>query len=545
MRITTAFLFYLLFPTLGFSQITLDWQKCFGGPNNDKATELIQTSDQGFLLVGTTYSDSGMVGFNHDTSGMSPDIWVVKLDSGYQVEWERSLGGSKTDEPASVYETFDHGFVITGFTNSKDGDISFYYDTLGVTTDIWVVKLSFNGGILWQKSLGGSLDDKGREVIQVQDSNFLILGTTASINGDVSYNHDALGGGNDVWFLKLDTVGNILWEKTFGGSNSFGDIGIDVNVINGDSMLILASTSSNNGDMENDMAHPGTFDIWVSLLDSAGNLLADTCLGGSDSDYPSKTLVTSDSTFILAGNTMSTDGDVVGGSGNIREDFWVISMELSGDSSFVVLNQNCIGNQNGNEILRDIALSPAGTYALTGENNVNGGEVNGNHGMKDMWWLELDTALQVLNKKSFGGTQNEIGSVVIPKNDGAFLLAGYTESTDGNASGGQGMADFWLLQLSIFTGETHLKSQASHGISVFPNPGSGQFKLALDMPEGSIKNKTSIEVYDMLGREIFQLNASLYPEGFISVDLTNQPQGCYFIVCRNEIESKGCMVVKE
>lgn len=118
---------------------------------------------------------------------------------------------SFTDTPLGVVETDANNFIIVGSSDSNDFNIS---DNKG-TYDFWVVKISNSGNLIWEKSFGGSEIDEARAITATNDGNFLIVGDTRSNDKNVSTNNGAA----DIWVLKISTDGNLIWEKTIGASN--------------------------------------------------------------------------------------------------------------------------------------------------------------------------------------------------------------------------------------------------------------------------------------------------------------------------------------
>ena len=117
--------------------------------------------------------------------------------------------GSNNDSAQSVVATTDGGYAILGFTQSNDGNIT---DKQDDSFDYWVIKFNVQHTIEWQKTYGGSDDDRGREIIQTQDGGYAIVGTSASDDFDLTESN----GSQDFWIAKLDALGNISWQKSFG-----------------------------------------------------------------------------------------------------------------------------------------------------------------------------------------------------------------------------------------------------------------------------------------------------------------------------------------
>ena len=193
------------------------WQKSFGFPWTCELTSADLTTDGGYIVAGFTYSGDGVPG-----SHGGADYWVIKVDSEGSVQWEKAYGGSASDAATSVKQTTDGGYIIAGRSESNDGDVSGNHGF----EDYWVVKTDSSGEIQWQKSYGGSEDDGSYNdfqmknysispaIQQTSEGGYIIAGSSASNNGDVSGNHGSM----DYWVVKTDVTGNIQWQKCYGGS---------------------------------------------------------------------------------------------------------------------------------------------------------------------------------------------------------------------------------------------------------------------------------------------------------------------------------------
>ena len=191
-------LFILLFaPCLVSAQPTIQWQKCYGGSGNDEPGGLIETLDGGYIMAGQTHSIDGDVTFNHGNY----DLWIVKFKADGSIQWQKTYGGSQDDGGGGILPTFDGGYIIAATTNSIDGDLK------GLRTDItqgdiWVFKIDSLGVIQWQKTFGGSKEETAISIIPGGEGNYVVLGITGSHDGDVKGYHG--GSGFDSWvFLVL------------------------------------------------------------------------------------------------------------------------------------------------------------------------------------------------------------------------------------------------------------------------------------------------------------------------------------------------------
>src|SRR5262249_3970405 len=141
------------------------------------------------------------------------DYWVVRLDSVGNLVWQKCLGGTSYDQANSIKQTIDGGFIIAGQSHSNDDDVSGNHNAND--DDYWIVKLHSDGNLVWQKCLGGTGEDIATSIQQITDGGFIVAGIANSNNGDVS-GHDGLG---DYWITNLDANGNLVWEKSLGGSS--------------------------------------------------------------------------------------------------------------------------------------------------------------------------------------------------------------------------------------------------------------------------------------------------------------------------------------
>jgi hypothetical protein len=237
--------------------------KAIGGSGEDIAYSIVQSSDGGYVVAGGTSSfGAGNV-----------DIYVVKLDSAGNVQWAKTIGGSSDDEAASIIRSSDGGYVVAGRTLS--------FGAGGY--DIFVVKLDSSGNVQWTKTIGGSSYEWANSIMQSSDGGYVIAGYTKSF-----------GAGYDMYVVKLDSRGNVQWTKTIGGGNDDGAISI---IQSSDGGYVIAGGTESFG--------AGKTDIYVVKLDSAGNVVWTKTIGGSDDDFAYSIIQSSDGGYVVAGYTRS------------------------------------------------------------------------------------------------------------------------------------------------------------------------------------------------------------------------------------------------
>lgn len=298
------------------------WMKTYGGIQEYGAS-VRQTADGGYFMFGTSYSNSGDVTGHHGSTSKS-DYWVVRTDTAGNLLWEKSYGGSENETAAAMYPTTDGGYILTGHSQSNDGDVTGHHgDTCsfyGYCNDIWLVKIDSLGTMQWEKSLGGTDDDEAADIIQTGDGGFILAGSVKSDDGDVSGIHPGpVVPTDDYWLVKLNESGDITWQKALGGT--FDDQARTV-AIASDGYVITGSALSMDGDISDPL---GDFDIWLAKTDLDGNLQWEKSLGGSNYDSGNSILVTDDQSVVVAGGVFSTDGNITESFGS--EDVWIFKTD--------------------------------------------------------------------------------------------------------------------------------------------------------------------------------------------------------------------------
>lgn len=224
------------FPMLLFAQLPeIVWTKSFGGTSNDYARHTIEASDGNLVSCGIIQSsNSGIVPYGQT------DLWLFKIDLDGNMLWQKHFGGSLSEWAGLVIETADNGYLITGNTQSSDHD----FPANQGEYDLFVVKTGQNGNIQWAKTYGGSLQDGGNKAIQLADGNYLVMAGSNSVNGDFPDNH----GMGDAWILKLDPAGNIIWQQSYGSTNTDG-LAVDCRTTADGGLIAIGQTNGNDIDV--------------------------------------------------------------------------------------------------------------------------------------------------------------------------------------------------------------------------------------------------------------------------------------------------------
>lgn len=286
----------------------IEWTRNFGGSGDESPRSIIRTNDGGFAILGFTNSiDGDLISKDLEVN----DYWLVKLDDQGEIQWQRTYGGSKDDQGQQVIQTTDGGYAITGYAMSDDGDGS---NNEGFH-DNWILRLDSQGIILWEKSFGFSGHDHSYDLVETADGGFFFSGfldvTSSNGEGGTSKQSSLSAHGvGEFWGTKVDANGNLQWRKFFGGTNNDRSFGV-VNALDGGYVLAGASESD-----DFDISDPkGSYDYWVVKVDKNGNLLWERSFGGTGIDQAQDILALNDGSYIIIGNAFSADTQVTNNKG--------------------------------------------------------------------------------------------------------------------------------------------------------------------------------------------------------------------------------------
>ncbi|MBW2171742.1 MAG: hypothetical protein JRF69_07140, partial [Deltaproteobacteria bacterium] len=309
------------------TDLTVAWEKTFGGTGGDYAFTMQQTTDDGYVFAGNSWS------FGED------GFWVVKLDSAGTIDWEKKYSRGNMVEAYSIQQTADGGYIVAGGTRS--------YGTPGSLV-AWVLKLDANGDVVWENTYDGPGNDAARSVQETADGGYIVAGNY----------------GYDFWVLKLASGGTIEWQKTYGGNDNEYAYAVQQTADGG---YIVGGESWDFFDS----------DIWVLKLDSVGNITWKNKYSWSDptsiDDEFGSIQQTADGGYIIGGHTyLSWDGEE-------GPDLWIIKIDSSGQ---VTWDKTYGGyTSDWGAFARQTA---DGGYVLTGMTSSYGA------GYNDIWVLKLD-----------------------------------------------------------------------------------------------------------------------------------------------------------
>lgn len=289
------------------------WIKCYGGPGSDSAFNIDIISNNKISFLGTSGTVGGDVTSNYGNS----DLWLVAIDSAGAILSQKSYGGSDSDYGKDMVQTDDGGHAIISFSRSNNFDLTYNHGNW----DYWFLKIDSLGIIQYQNSLGGSETDMAHAITKSLDNGYYINGQSASKDYDVT-GHHGVGWTHDYWVVHIDSVGEIIWQKSLGGYDD--DIGESIFVQDENNIIVGGMSHSHDGDVIDNHGSPGYSDYWMISLDSLGSINWQKCFGGTYSDYGMAYSLVPGNGFMATGIVFSNDFDISGDHGG--GDFWTIKL---------------------------------------------------------------------------------------------------------------------------------------------------------------------------------------------------------------------------
>lgn len=499
---------------------SFSWQKTFGGSGDDFGGNMIKTSDGNYIVCGTTTSSDGDFSINRGDY----DAFAIKFDADGNFIWSKTYGGSAYDDFTNIIETDNGGFLITGTTASNDGDVSGNHGG----EDIWLVRLSSTGNIVSQKCFGGSGDEyngpSSLGLIKTHDHNYMFAAVTNSSDGDVPQNL----GGNDGWVVKINRHGNIIFSKIYGGSAD-DDI-TSIMELNDSKYVIAGTTHSIDG---TGIGNHGDADYMLIKIGTTGNVKWSRCYGGSGSDIFHEGVGVFNNIIALGGSTTSSDGDVTGFHGGA--DSWVIKINAQNGN---IKWANCFGTAL-TETLLDLLKTNDGYVFVDAVDSAG-------YCCFETWDAQAAKISNSGNEewsKIFGGSDFDQVNTGLETDDDGLLLNCVTTSTDGDITNNHGgPEDGWLVKLKSNHNRFSINSEGSainstNNLNIFPNPFSNSTTISFSLSQSQ---NVSLNIYDVNGRLIKTLANNVFEKGKHSIEwnVERVNAGIYFLQIQSTEFSK-------
>jgi hypothetical protein len=440
------------------------WTRTYGGRDFERGHAIVRTQDGGYIIGGYTTS----------FGAGGRDVYLVRTDSDGDTIWTRTYGGSDSDVANAVVNTSDGGFLAVGYTYS--------YGLGG--RNAYLVRTDPHGDTLWTKTYGGNDLDDGRAVVRTPDDGFAIVG------GSYSYGP----GPAAVWMLRIDSDGDTLWMKTYGGTDI--DFGESVVATPDNGFFIVGRTYSYG---------VGSADVYLIRTDAQGNIIWTRAYGGGGWDSGFSVAETSEGSYIVTGATESF--------GAIYENVYLLSVDPDGDTLWTRMYG---GNHDdrGNAIVETYDRG----YLITGWTYSFG------EGECSVYLIRTDRNGATLWTTTYGGNKEDFGSSVTITADGGYIVAGYSLSF------GAGESDIYVVRIAQEVGveeENGVDAPIIYG-KVWPNPSSGDCWVAYGMArEGNVR----ITLYDLVGRVVCHAYGGYERPGqhIVRLDTSSFSSGIYFL----------------
>lgn len=432
---------------------TIAWETSIGGSNTDKVEKIIATKDGSYVVVGYSLSNSTeIISNNGGTNKRMPDkplskisfflpnnsgwnsgdwnIVIAKVSSTGTKIWAKTFGGSGEDLGYAVQELDNGDFMVCGTTIGSHGFLPSYGHT-----DIFLMRLDKNGNLIWKKNMGGSSNDYCRNMIKTYDGNLIIAASSNSVDWNLTANY----GDTDFWIVKIDTAGNILWQKSYGGNGP--EITYSIMETHDRNYMVVGESRSNI----NGTGNYGDADAFVFKIDSVGNLQWQKHFGGSEHDKFRTSLQLADNSFFILGDTYSNDFDATQNHDWFNRDGFVVKLSATGQTEWV----KCYGGNSEDDCRKAVQTSDGKIVILHQIHSPSGnGDIQEMYGEADFWLTKVDLQGNILWQKNYGSSGHEESTDMLSTPDDGFIFVGNVYAyIDYDVSVGYGNDDIWIAKL--------------------------------------------------------------------------------------------------
>jgi len=359
----------------------IEWSRVWGGPSYDFPYSMIKTFDGGYAIFGVF-------------ANVSFDWWLIKTDSFGNVQWNKTYGGAGDDLGYSIVETEDGGYMLAGSIDTFEPQWH----------DAWLVKVDSSGNMQWNKTYGGFGSDHAHSLVKTSDGKYVMGCWTSSFGADYEY-----------WLVKVDSSGNMQWNKTYGIADKTAYLEYVIETSDGGYAIF--------GDIQYWDGVNILEDLWLVKTDSSGNHQWNKTYGGSNNEWAHSVMEMSDSGYMLAGSTESF------GAGD--DDCWLVKVDSS-------------GNMEWNKTYGGISADDPGSMIKTSDGGyaIAGATYSFGEGAGDAWLVKFDSSWNVLWNKTYGGALEDYAASIVETDHDEYVFAGMTESF------GAGSWDWWLVKVA-------------------------------------------------------------------------------------------------
>ena len=355
------------------------------------------------------------------------------------VLWQNCLGTDNGLNRTYSVEKSENSYLF-GISIGQDGPgVSNYHGG----NDAWIVNTDQKGNVIWEKCFGGSAGDSNRKIIKITDNTFYLINNTDSKDGDIQNTRNG-----HFWIVKINSIGEILWENCYGGSIN-GEGIQDAILMPDKGLLLMGIITSAGGDIS---VHYGDEDVWLCRIDSTGSILWENTLGNEGNDNGLKIKCSTYNTILFVGAH-----EIVGGMidcpdyGYVQSDVWIAELDMNGN----LINQFCYGGKYY-DLGYDVIEEENG-YIVAAITYSNDRDVSGFHGTpggtwNDIWVFKIDIFGNIMWQRCLGGSTSDYPVYLTQTIDSGFIIIGNTYSLDGDVTGNHSMFDYysdiWVIKLT-------------------------------------------------------------------------------------------------
>jgi hypothetical protein len=484
------------------------WDKTFGGGGDEELAVIFQSKDEGYIFGGSTTSNQNNAG--------GYDFQVGKLNAAGTLVLQRAFGGDKDDILTCLLATQDGGFIVGGSSASGRGPVK-SQNSLG-EADYWIVKVNKGGEKEWDKRYGGTSIDNLTSMYQTSDGGYILGGYSWSNNGGQIT--DTCRGKSDYWIIKIDGLGNKLWDKRYGGVD-FDELYSVEQTSDGGYILGGYSYYGISGDKTEDGR--GNCDFWAVKTDASGNKIWDKRFGGTDYEHMYAMTQTNDNGYILAGDSRSKLSGDKSQNGRGKYDFWLVKLAGSGEK---VWDKRFGGKEF--DVVTTVKQTNDGGYVVGGESasGIEGDRTQANKGASDFWMLKLDADGNKIWDVAFGGSENDYLQDVSLTSDGGYILGGISRSerSGDKTQANKGGYDFWIIKAGSTTDqqETNTAVSKNQSLLLVPNPVSRILNI-------KSSNISSWQILNSLGNVLKQASTQRTFTLSSSINVEDLAPGLYYV----------------
>jgi hypothetical protein len=477
------------------------WSRLFGGTDGDYAFRIRPAGDGGYLVAGSSNS------VDHDVPGNNgmEDAWVFKIDDSGNLLWSYNYGGSENDAVWDFRPTCDGGYAITAVSSSHDGDVP-EDGGGGLVPDCWVFKLDSLGMIEWSTAYGDwTVWEEPYAIQQTMDKGYIVTGWTET--GGTSW--------TDALVIKLDSLGNVSWSKTYGGSGHENANTVHQTADSG--FMFAGSTSSP------ELIKMGKSDAWLVRTDKNGDSTWSNVYGGSEHESFKSLCLHDENKWALLGISKSNDGDVPLNHGDY--DLWVMAWDTVSILQEGLLHSKLIGG-SGYDFGRDIQKAADGSFYLVGSTGSVDGDFPRDPGPTGIFAAKLSSELSLYwTRSSHYGTHLTSSGYAVDTVNGGCVVGG-TEYSSGPQPDHNGVYVTFDEMGNQLVDET-INPEGHLGTSLWLNDivnnSNGKFVFAGQKNLGGIYGVAN-GWYESIGSEFYSIN-TMHGNGYVASGRINTVGG--------------------